>query len=68
MKTSFDSIEYVIKRLVEYQVKSECSDVRWDGSTKLLTLHPLSAAKHIAYDCGYSSYSPFYSKCKDKYK
>lgn len=65
MKTSFDSIEYVIKRLVEYQVKYECSDVRWDGSTKLLTLHPLSAAKHIAYDCGYSSYGPFYSKCKE---
>ena len=54
MKTTFDNIEYIIKKLVEYQVKSWVSDVRYDGTTKLLPLHPLSVAKHIAYDCGWS--------------
>ena len=53
MKTTFDNIEYIIMKLVEYQVKSWCSDVRYDGTTKLLPLHPLSVAKHIAYDCGW---------------
>ena len=53
MKTTFDNIEYIIMKLVEYQVKSWCSDVRYDGTTKLLPLHPLSVAKNIAYDCGW---------------
>ena len=54
METTFDNIEYIIKKLIEYQVKSWVSDVRYDGTTKLLSLHPLSVAKHIAYDCGWS--------------
>lgn len=54
METTFDNIEYIIKKLVEYQVKNWVSDVHYDRTTKLLPLHPLSVAKHIAYDCGWS--------------
>ena len=49
-----EEIKYIIKKLVEYQVKSWVSDVRYDRTSKLLPLHPLSVAKHFAYDCGWS--------------
>ena len=53
MKTNFDSINYIIKKLVEYQIKQWCSDVHYDRTMKLLPLHALSIAKHVATDIGY---------------
>lgn len=53
MKTTFDSINYIIKRLVEYQVKQKCADIHTDGTPKLLSLHSLSAAKNLAYELGH---------------
>lgn len=53
MKTNFDSVNFLIKKLVEYQIKQWCSDVHYDRSTKLLPLHAMSIAKHVASDIGY---------------
>ena len=65
MKTTFDNIEYIIKKLVEYQVKQWCSDVRWDGSTRLLQPHTLTIAKLMASDMG-SMTGPAFSCPKKK--
>ena len=52
-KKTMDGIEYLIKRMVEWQVKMWCSDIRSDGSLSLLGgLTALATADHMAYNCG----------------
>lgn len=52
-KKTMDGVEYLIKRMVEWQVKMWCSDIRSDGSLSLLGgLTALATADHMAYDCG----------------
>jgi len=52
-KKTIDGIEYLIKRMVEWQVKMWCSDIRSDGSLSLLGgLTALATADHMAYNCG----------------
>ena len=48
MRTSLKNIEDIIKSVVAYYVKEWCADIHYDGSLKLLPLHPLAVAKHIA--------------------
>ena len=52
-KKTIDGIEYLIKRMVEWQVKMWCSDIRSDGSLSLLGgLTALATADHMAFNCG----------------
>ena len=48
MRTSFKNINDLIKTNVAYYVKHWCADIHYDGSVKLLPLHPLAVAKYIA--------------------
>ncbi len=65
MNTTLHNIECIIKRLVEFTVKSYCSDIEFDGSSKLLPLHELSAAKEIATHLGHEHDTVFYSPYKE---